>query len=483
MDWTEEDRSMSEITRLSAAALARGIRDGRLSSAEVAEAFLARVGALDDRVGAYVRVLGERARADAQARDAEARAGRVRGSLHGVPVAIKDLIEIEGVPMAAGSSFLGREPSRQTATVVRRLEAAGAIVLGTTALHEFALGMTSVNPHGRTPHNPWNLDCITGGSSGGSAAAVAAGLAAAAIGTDTGGSIRVPAALCGIVGLKPTFSRVSRAGVLPLASSFDTVGPMTRTVEDAALILGVIAGADSADPDSGRTAVARYTDEMTRVPSGITVGRLSGSFFEDGLDPAMTRALDSATRALEAARIPVRRVHLAHVEAGQQAQVTVLLSEAAAFHRRMFPGREADYGPDVRRLLADGGAASPDSVSQAREVLDRLRAEVADVLKDTPILLGAAVPIGAPLIADVDPSREQWFHIRRLLGRFSRLYNTTGLPAVALPAGLTAGGLPVALQLAAGPFQEALLLAVARCLEGAIGFTIPDLPAPGGVLR
>ena len=472
---------MSEITRLSAAALARGIRDGRLSSAEVTEAFLARVGALDDRVGAYVRVLGDRARADAQARDADARAGRVRGSLHGVPVAIKDLIEIEGVPMAAGSSFLGREPSRQTATVVRRLEAAGAIVLGTTTLHEFALGMTSVNPHGRTPHNPWNLDCITGGSSGGSAAAVAAGLAAAAIGTDTGGSIRVPAALCGIVGLKPTFSRVSRAGVLPLASSFDTVGPMTRTVEDAALILGVIAGADPADPAAA--TVAPYADEITRIPSGISVGRLSGSFFEDGLDPAMAGALDSATRALETARIPVRRVHLAHVEAGQQAQVTVLLSEAAAFHRRMFPGREADYGPDVRRLLADGGAASPEAVAQARGVLDQLRAEVADVLNDTPILLGAAVPMGAPLIADVDPSREQWFHIRRLLGRFSRLYNTTGLPSVALPAGLTAGGLPVALQLAAGPFQEAPLLAVARCLEGAIGFTIPDLPARSGVRR
>lgn len=472
---------MSEITGLSAAALARSIRDGRLRSAEVTEAFLARVGVLDDRVGAYVRVLGERARADAQARDADTRAGRVRGSLHGVPVAIKDLIEIEGVPMAAGSSFLGREPSRQTATVVRRLEAAGAVVLGTTTLHEFALGMTSVNPHGRTPHNPWNLDCITGGSSGGSAAAVAAGLAAAAIGTDTGGSIRVPAALCGIVGLKPTFSLVNRAGVLPLASSFDTVGPMTRTVEDAALILGVIAGADPTDPAAA--TVARYADEMTRMPSGITVGRLSGSFFEDGLDPAMAGALDSATRALEAAQIPVRRVHLAHVEAGQQAQVTVLLSEAAAFHRGMFPGREAEYGPDVRRLLADGAAASPEAVAQARGVLDHLRAEVAHVLNDTPILLGAAVPIGAPRIAEVDPSREQWFHIRRLLGRFSRLYNTTGLPSVAVPAGLTAGGLPVALQLAAGPFQEAQLLAVARCLEGASGFTIPDLPVRSGVRR
>lgn len=473
---------MSEITRLTAAAIARAIREGRLSSAEATQAFLARIDALDDRVGAYVQVLGDRALAYARARDAETRAGRAYGRLHGVPIAIKDLIEIEGVAMTAGSSFL-REPSRQTATVVRRLEAAGAVVLGTTTMHEFALGMTSVNPHGRSPHNPWKPDCITGGSSGGSAAAVAAGLAPVAIGTDTGGSIRVPAALCGVVGLKPTFARVSRDGVLPLASSFDTVGPMTRTVEDAALILEVIAGADPADAGSSTERVAGYADDMMRVPAGMAVGRLSGPFFEDGLDPAIARALDDASRALESAGIPVRRVTVPHVDAGQQAQVTVLLSEAAAFHRARFPDREAAYGPDVRRLLNDGAATPREAVAQAQTVLEQIRAEVGAVLKDTPVLLGAAVPIGAPRIADVDPRGEKWFHIRRLLGRFSRLYNTTGLPSIALPAALTAEGLPVGLQLAAGPFQEGVLLAVARHLETVIGFQIPDLPSRSGVLR
>jgi len=269
--------------------------------------------------------------------------------------------------------------------------------------------------------------------------------------------------------------------VLPRAVSFDTVGPMTRSVEDAALLLDVIAGPDPADPAATQAPVTRYTDEMTRLPSGISVGRLSGSFFEDDLDPAMARALDEATRALEAGRIPVRRVHLTHVAAGQQAQVTVLLSEAAAFHRATFPGRQAEYGPDVRRLLSDGDALSPVAVAEAGEVLDRLRAEVAGVLTETPVLLGSAVPIGAPRIADVDPSGEKWFHIRRLLGRFSRLYNTTGLPSVALPAALTADGLPVAVQLAAGPFLEGPLLAVAHRLEAAIGFAIPDLPARSGV--
>lgn len=474
---------MNAITRLSAAALARGIREGQFRCVEVTDAFLARIALVDGGVGAYVRVLADRARTDARTRDAEMRAGRPRGRLHGVPVAVKDLIEIEGVPMTAGSGFLGIEPARRTATVVRRLEAAGAVVLGTTTLHEFALGMTSVNPHGRTPHNPWRLDRITGGSSGGSAAAVAAGLAAAAIGTDTGGSIRVPAALCGIVGLKPTFGRVSRAGVLPLASSFDTVGPMTRTVEDAALILEAIAGPDPSDPDAHPAPAGRYADEMRAAPAGITVGRLSGAFFEEDLDPAAARALDEATHALEALHIPVRPVRLTQVEAGQQAQVAVLLSEAAAFHRATFPGRETAYGADVRRLLSDGAAFTPQTVAEARGVLDGVRAELADVLTRTPVLIGPAVPIGAPAIADVDPGGERWYHLRRQLGRFSRLYNTTGLPAVAVPVGLTGEGLPIALQLAAGPLAEGLLLAVARCLETIFGFTIPDLPAPSEVLR
>jgi Asp-tRNA(Asn)/Glu-tRNA(Gln) amidotransferase A subunit family amidase len=467
---------MSEITGWSAAALARGIGEGRFTSAEVLEAFLARIDAVDGHVGAYVRVLGERARAEALARDAETRTGRVRGVLHGVPVAIKDLIEIDGVPMTAGSAFLGREPSRRTATVVRRLEAAGAVILGTTTLHEFALGMTSVNPHGRSPRNPWNLDCITGGSSGGSGAVVAAGLAPAALGSDTGGSIRIPAALCGIVGLKPTFGRVSRHGVLPLSPSFDTVGPMARTVEDAALILETIAGADPDDPAASVAPVPRYSEVMGRVPAGVRVGRLSGPFFETDLDPAMTHALDDAARTLEAAGIRVRPVHLKTVEEGQTAQITVLLAEAAAFHRARFPGRDAEYGPDVRRLLDEGGRTSPEAVERARAALDHVKAEVAEVLKDSPVLLGPALPIGAPHIADVNPHEERWLLVRRMLGRFSRLYNTTGLPSIALPAALTAGGLPVALQMAVAPWQEGLLLAVAHQLERAIGWNIPKLP-------
>lgn len=475
--------TVSEITRLSASALAAQIRERTVTAAGAVEAYLARIAEVDARVGAFVRVLGERARTDARARDADAAAGRLRGPLHGVPVAVKDLIAIEGVPMTAGSSFLGTTPSTETATVVRRLDAAGAIVLGTTTLHEFAFGMTSVNPHGRSPRNPWDLDRIAGGSSGGSAVAVAAGLAAGALGTDTGGSIRIPGALCGIVGLKPTFGRVSRHGVLPLAGSFDTVGPMVRTVEDAALFLDAMAGRDPADPQSSDVPVGSYGREMARLPSGIRVGRLSGPYFESDLDPAVTRALDGATRALESGGMPVDPVNLHGVEAGQQAQLTLLFAEAAAFHRAAFPGREADYGPDVRALLRQGAAKTAVEIDDARAVVERVKAELADVLARYPVLLGPALPVGAPRVADVDPGADRWPEIRRVLGRFSRLFNLAGLPAVVLPAGLDADGLPVAVQLAAGPFAEGLLLGVARRLEHAIGWSLPDLPRPSDVSR
>ncbi len=467
---------MSELTRLSASMLAARIREGRLTSADAVDAYLARIAAVDPVVAAYVRVLAVRARASARTLDAEAHGGRLRGPLHGVPVAIKDLITIAGVPMTAGSSFLGTEPERETATVVRRLEAAGAVVMGTTTLHEFAFGMTSVNPHGRTPRNPWDIERIAGGSSGGSGVAVAAGLAAGAVGTDTGGSIRIPAALCGIVGLKPTFARVSRHGVLPLSGSFDTVGPMVRTVEDAGLFLDAMAGPDAADPECSREPVSRYTEEMRSVPVGIRVARLAGSYFESDLDPAAARAVDDAARAVTGSGLHVRPVELPDLDAWQQAQLTILRAEAAAFHRAAFPGRESQYGPDVRTNLAQAAVVTAAEVDQARAVMARAKVEMARVMSDDPVLLSPALPIGAPRIADVDPRGTRWTEIRGVMGRFTRLFNLIGVPTIVLPAGLTSDGLPVAVQLAGRPFTEGLLLAVARRLEEAIGWSPPELP-------
>jgi aspartyl-tRNA(Asn)/glutamyl-tRNA(Gln) amidotransferase subunit A len=471
---------MSDVTRLSASALAGWIREGRLTSADAVDAYLERIASVDSAVSAYVRVLGDRAAAHARTLDAEARAGRLRGPLHGVPVAIKDLIAIAGVPMTAGSSFLGALPERETATVVGRLEAAGAVVLGTTALHEFAFGMTSVNPHGRTPRNPWDLDRIAGGSSGGSGAAVAAGLAAGAVGTDTGGSIRIPAALCGIVGLKPTFGRVSRHAVLPLARSYDTVGPMARTVEDAALLLEAMAGVDPADPRSSQEPVARYRDEMLRVPAGTRVGQLVGAHFEDDLDPAVERAVAQTARVLRSCGLEVEPLELPEVTAWQGAQLTILRAEAAAFHRATFPGRKGEYGPDVRAMLQQGAAVPAAEVWEARAIQAVAKVKMAGIMAGCHVLLSPALPMGAPRIADVDPGGTRWPEVRRVLGRFTRLFNLIGLPTIVLPAGLSSEGLPVSVQLAGRPFEEGLLLGVARQVEREVNWSLPDLPRVQG---
>lgn len=467
---------MSEITSLSAATLAAAIRERRFSVVDVVDAYLERTDRVDDRVCGYVAVLAARARQQARLRDAAVASGSPLGALHGVPVAIKDLMAIDGVPMTAGSSFLGREPARETATVVQRLEAAGAVVLGTTTLHEFAFGMTSVNAHGRWPRNPWGLDRVCGGSSGGSAAVLAARTAAAAVGSDTGGSVRIPAAFCGIVGLKPTYSRVSRHGVLPLSETFDTVGPMTRTVEDAALLLEVMAGADRADAHASAEPVPRYRDQMRVDPAGLTVGRIRGPYFDADLDPAVERGLDDVARILAAAGMRVRDVEVADMDAVQRAQLAILAAEAAAFHRATFPGREGEYAADVRANLARGAAISAAEVADAHEVMGRVTREVETLLGDAPILLSPMIAIGAPPIRDADPNGPRWPELRRTIGRFTRLFNLTRLPALSLPVALTSDGLPVAVQLAASAFAEGLLLAVGRRVEAAIGWSLPDLP-------
>jgi aspartyl-tRNA(Asn)/glutamyl-tRNA(Gln) amidotransferase subunit A len=248
-----------------------------------------------------------------------------------------------------------------------------------------------------------------------------------------------------------------------------------RTVEDAALFLEVLAGWDEADPDSARVPAGRYVDGMARQMTGMRVGRLSGDFFDSDLDPAVQRALDDVTRALEEGA-SVTPVVLKTLEPGLRAQLTLLLAEAAAFHRATFPGREAGYGPDVRHLLDQGAATPKAELEAARSAMRELQHEVQAVMNEYPIFFGPAMPAGAPRIADADPGSDRWPEIRRMLARFSRLYNATGLPAIVLPAGVDADGLPVAVQLGAGPFQEGLLLSVAWRVEQAIGWTLPELP-------
>ncbi|MGH2453632.1 MAG: amidase [bacterium] len=458
------------------AGLAGAIRAGRRSPVALVEGCLARIRETEPRLRAFIRVEEASALADAAAREREARDGRIRGPLHGIPIAVKDLFDQTGLPTTAGAAIRRGHRATLTATAVCRLQDAGAVIIGRTNLHEFAFGVTSVNPHFGAVGNPANPDHVAGGSSGGSGAAVAAGCCLAALGTDTGGSIRIPAALCGIAGLKPTFGRISRHGVVPLAWSFDTVGPMTRTVADAALLLEVLAGPEPDDPVTGRRG--GFAGRSVGPPGAFRVGRLRGAFFEEKTDPEVGAALERAAELLaqQGGRIGEARVDA--VEAGQAAQTTILFAEAAAYHQRAYPGRLAEYGSDVRELLAAGAALPATAYVEAQRVQAVVIGQVGRLLEEADVLLCPTVPVPAPRIDEVDPARgEGWRQARAPLSRLTRLFNLTGLPAVSVPVGRTRAGLPIGAQLAAAPGQEARLLSIAGALEAAVGWELPPLPA------
>ncbi len=456
-------------------ALAAAVRTGRLSAVDLVERCLERIRATEERLRAFIHVDVEGAREAARQRDAEARRGQIRGPLHGIPLAVKDLFDQAGLPTTAGAAIRRGHRAKTTATAVQRLLDAGAVVIGKTNLHEFAFGVTSVNPHFGAVANPWDPERVAGGSSGGSAAAVAVGCCAAALGTDTGGSVRIPAALCGVVGLKPTFGRVSRHGVVPLAWSFDTVGPLARSVADAALLLSVLAGPDPQDPLTGRSAP--FGPQVPPAPPSFRIGRLRGPLFDEGLDVEVGTALERACTLLARAGGRVEEVGVEAALAGQAAQTTILFAEASTYHRRAYPGRLAEYGPDVRELLAAGATIPATAYVDAQRVQGVVIRQTRRLLADFDALICAAVPVQAPLIEEVDPARgEGWRRARAPLSRLTRLFNLTGLPAVAVPVGRARSGLPLGVQLAAAPGEEARLLAIAAVLEAAAGWTLPALP-------
>jgi aspartyl-tRNA(Asn)/glutamyl-tRNA(Gln) amidotransferase subunit A len=453
--------SEDALAYLGAAELARRFVRGALSPVEVARALLERIERLDPALNAFVLVTAERALREAREAEAEIRAGRVRGPLHGVPLALKDLFDTAGLPTASGSRILaGHVPSRDAA-VVERLRAAGLVLLGKTNLHEFAFGVTTDNPHTGASRNPWDPARSPGGSSGGSGAALAAGLCALSAGTDTGGSIRIPAGACGVVGLKPTFGRVSRRGVTPLAWSLDHVGPMARTVEDAALLLEAMAGPDAEDPWCSSAPAGGFAADLECGLRGLTLG-VPGEWFFSGLQSAVEAAVREALAVLgrEGARcvtVPAPHMHEAHTAAH-----AILAVEASAFHEPWLRERAGDYGEDVRRGLELGQLVSGVDYVNARRVQALVRAETLAVLRETDALVTPTLPRTAPPVGEA-LSREPdvaW-------NRFLTPFNLTGLPAVSVPCGWDEVGLPVGLQIVGRPFDEAAVLRVARGFERA----------------
>ena len=451
--------------------LAAAIRERKVSAVEVTTECLERIGRLDGRLRAFITVDAEGALASARTLDADAAAGRWRGALHGVPLAYKDLCHIRGLPTSCGTKTAEYFIAEHDATAVSRLRAAGAITLGKLNMTELALGPFGDNAHHGHADNPWRAGHLTGGSSSGSGVAVAAGLALGALGTDTGGSIRLPAACCGIAGLKPTYGRVSRAGVMPLSWSNDHVGPMARTVRDAARLLQVIAGRDPRDGTSSQRAVPDYTARIDEGVAGLRVAVPENYFFH-GLDDEMAAGVREAIRLLGTLGARVTELRVPDPEILSDVCNVIARCESAAVHTRLVRERPEEIQPVVRARLELGFRIPAHDYLQALRLRARLsRSFIREVFAETDVLVAPVIPGPAPPLAHATegPASE----IAERQGRFSRLtrpFNGLGLPALALPCGFSRQGLPLAFQIVGRPFDEATVLRAGHAYEQSAGW-------------
>ncbi|HEV7880883.1 amidase [Bradyrhizobium sp.] len=462
--------SATEPATLSLRQVAQAIAQRRVSSREVTQSCLDRIAQWQPRLNAFMAIEAEGALAAADAADAALAKGRSLGALHGVPLAHKDMYYDAGKVVTCGSKIRRDWVATTTATSLQRLKDAGTVRLGSLQMVEFAYGPTGHNPHYGPVHNPWNVRHITGGSSSGSGSAVAARLTFAALGSDTGGSIRMPAHFCGVTGLKTTVGRISRAGAMPLSQSLDTVGPLARTVEDCALLTGLMAGADPNDPTAIGGEVPDYMAATGGSLKGLTVG-VPTAFYVDDLDTDTARILDEtvATLKREGAKV-------VPVELPEQRQLTaacqfVLAVEAAAFHKRWMIERPQDYGAQVLMRLQNGLAMPAVSYLEAMRWRGPALAAHLAATAGADIVLAPVAPAAAPTIAesDVGNSPDAEAMIQRLT-RFTRPVNYLGLPSLAIPAGFTAAGLPVGMQLIGRPFDEATLLRAGAAFQRATDF-------------
>jgi aspartyl-tRNA(Asn)/glutamyl-tRNA(Gln) amidotransferase subunit A len=441
---------------------------------ELATTAISRIDRHNPELRAFITVTAGQALDQARQADRELAMGKDRGPFHGIPVALKDLFATRGVRTTAGSRVYENYVPAINATVVEKLLAAGAVLLGKLNMHELAYGITSANPHFGAVCNPWNPQHSPGGSSGGSGAAVAAGMVFMAMGTDTGGSIRIPASFCGTVGLKPTYGRVSRFGVLPLGFSQDHMGPLARSVRDAALALNAIAGHDPLDPTSSRHPVVDYVPEEDCTMRGVRIG-FPESFFFDHLDRDVESAVRGAVARAESLGAEIRPVRLPDMQALNAIARIVLLSEASAV-AEPYPEDRSLYGADVRTLLDQGRLVPATDYINAQRLRRQIRHEFQQVWKEVDCLITPATPIPAPRVGDTTVrlgGREE--DVRLAATRLVRGANALGYPALAVPCGLSASGLPVGMQIIGPAFEEALLLRIGAALEdGGVG--IPPCP-------
>ncbi len=460
----------TEPALMSLTAVARAIAEKRLSSHEATKSCLDRIARWQPHLNAFMAIEAEAALVAADAADAALAKGGNRGPLHGVPLAHKDMYYDEGRVVTCGSKIRRDFVATTTSTALQRLRDAGSVRLGSLQMAEFAYGPTGHNSHYGPVHNPWAYDRITGGSSSGSGSAVAARLTFAALGSDTGGSIRLPAHFCGVTGLKTTYGRISRAGAMPLSQSLDTVGPLAQSAEDCALLLGLMAGPDPWDPTAVSGPLPDYAAAAREPLRGVRIG-VPTAFYVDDLDPEVADILDETVAVLKREGALIFQVELPDQRQLTAACQLVLAVEAAAFHKRWLIERPQDYGPQVLMRLQNGLAIPGVSYLEAMRWRGPALAAHLAAISDVDAVIAPVAPVAAPTIAesDVGNSPDAEAVIQRLT-RFTRPINYLGLPSLAIPSGFTKSGLPVAMQLIGRSFDEAMLLRIGAAFQRATDF-------------
>jgi len=457
------------LAYLSATQLAARVRARELSPVDLVEHYLARIERFDRRLGAFVTVTADAAREAARRAEAEVVRGELRGPLHGVPFAVKDQFDTQGIRTTVGSRILDANVPAEDATVVARLKSAGAILLGKLNLSEFAFGGTVCFPFGQ-PRNPWHPDHQPGGSSGGSAVATAAALAAFTLGEDTGGSVRGPAAWCGCVGLRPTWGLVSRHGTFSVSWSMDTAGPLTRAVEDSALVLGVIAGYDPKDPLTSRRPLPDYRAAFGGDARGLRIGLILELVDGEGTHAEVRQAVRDAARTLEALGASVEDVSLPTSLVAGAVFMALCDSEGAARHQEWLRHRSADYDQGTRRRLLTASLLPAALYHQAQRARALIRQEILEAFQRYDLLVGPTRPTPAPAIGkEAEPVASAAGAARRFFGARADTtpFSLAGTPAISIPCGFSSAGLPIGLQLAGAPFTEPAIFRVAHAFERA----------------
>ena len=445
---------------------AQALRDRKVSSVELTQAALAAAKALQPKVNAFVRIDEESALAAARACDAEIAQGKSRGPLHGVPLAHKDMYYRKGLVSTCGSKIRGQWVAPTTASALEKLDAAGAVQIGNLNMTEFAYGPTGQNAFLGDARNPWNPDYITGGSSSGSGVSVAARIIYGALGSDTAGSVRMPSSICGVVGMKTTFGRVSRAGAMPLSQSLDTVGPLTRTVADNALMLSVIAGQDVRDPSTTSDAVPDYLAHLNKPVTGMRIGVPKG-YFDAVLEPEVAARMQAAVEVYRKLGCEIVEVAMPDLDASNAVGFLLTWGDVIAVHGQWMRERPDDYTPQTRGRIQMTLAATTQGVMDAHRARGPLLREFASsVFSKCDAVLAANLSFQVPKLSEVDVSGGA--NMMRILNEITRLMrpiNVMGVPALAVPAGPTPNGLPCGFQLIGRPFSEARLYQLGHAYE------------------